>query len=333
MGRLIVIVLIAAGIWMGYWAFGSTALERSLSAWIDDRRAAGWVADVGDLDVAGFPNRFDTTLTDVQFADPSTGVAWSAPFLQLLALSYRPNQVIAVLPPEHRLSTPVQTIDITSDSTQGSIYLGAATNLPLDRSTIISDNLRLTSSLDWEVSLDQARFATEPIPVRENAHRIGAELKAVDLPRALDRALNPTGVLPETVETLRLDTEIGFTAPWDRFAIEHARPQITDIDIGDLSLNWGDVIFQAAGELTVDSEGRAEGQIDIRAVEWRRLLDMAISTGVLDRSLRNTVENGLNLLAGLSGNPDTIDAPLTFRGDVITIGPIPIGPAPRFVIR
>ncbi len=84
MGRLIVIVLVLAGLWMGYWAVGSTTLERQLSSWIDARRAEGWAADVGALEVRGFPNRFDTILTDVQFADPATGVAWQAPFLQLL---------------------------------------------------------------------------------------------------------------------------------------------------------------------------------------------------------------------------------------------------------
>src|SRR6056297_3671249 len=129
MGRLIIFVLVAAALWMGYWVIGATALERGLSGWIEQRRDEGWVADVAELDVAGFPNRFDTTLTDVAFADPGTGVAWQAPFLQLLALSYRPNQVIAVLPPEHRLSTPLQNIDITSDLTRGSIFLGASTSL------------------------------------------------------------------------------------------------------------------------------------------------------------------------------------------------------------
>lgn len=333
MGRLIIFILVAAGLWMGYWAIGSTALDRALTGWIEQRRAEGWVADVSELEVSGFPNRFDTTLTDVQFADPGTGVAWQAPFLQLLALSYRPNQVIAVLPPEHRLSTPLQTIEITSDQSRGSIFLGASTSLPLERSVIISDNLGFASTLGWDVNIDQARFATDEVPVRENAHRVGAEVTGLRLPRDLARVLNPGNVLPERVETLRFDAEIGFTAPWDRRAIEVARPQITDIDLADLSMTWGDVLFQATGTLTVDSIGRPNGTIDVRAVEWRRILDMAVSTGVLPPSLVPTLERGLGLLAGLSGRPDTIDTPLTFRDGVISIGPIPIGPAPRIIIR
>ena len=333
MGRLIIFVLVAAGLWMGYWAIGATALERGLNAWIDQRRTEGWVADVSDLDVAGFPNRFDTTLTEVAFADPATGVAWQAPFLQLLALSYRPNQVIAVLPPEHRLSTPLQTIAISSEQTRGSIFLAASTSLPLERSTIISEALDLSSTLGWRMDLTELRLATDQIPVRANAHRIGAEVKGLRLPDALDATLNPGGLLPERIETLRLDAEVGFTDPWDRRAIEVARPQITDIGLTDLSLNWGDVTFQATGSLTVDEAGRPDGQIDIRAVNWRRILDMAVASGVLTPDLAPTIERGLGLVAGLSGRPDTIDAPLTFRNGALSVGPIPLGPAPRIIIR
>ena len=56
MGRLIIFILVAAGLWMGYWAFGSISLERALKAWLDDRRAEGWVAEVESIDVSGFPN-------------------------------------------------------------------------------------------------------------------------------------------------------------------------------------------------------------------------------------------------------------------------------------
>ncbi|MXQ08491.1 DUF2125 domain-containing protein [Alphaproteobacteria bacterium GH1-50] len=333
MRRLLVVILAAAGLWMGYWAVGSIALERALNGWVEARRDEGWAADLGGLDVRGFPNRFDTILTDVAVADPETGVAWRAEFLQLLALAYRPTEVIAVLPPTHRLSTPLQGIEFTSDRTRGSIYLGASTQLPLDRSTVVAENLSLSSTLGWQADLDEARFATASVPVRENAHRVGAEITGLRLPEALDRALDPVDILPDRIARLRLDAEMGFTAPWDRRAIEVARPQITDIDLADLSLNWGDVLFEAAGTLSVDEAGIPEGRIDLRAVEWRRLLDMAVSTGIVDPALKDTFERGLGILAALSGRPDTIDAPLTFRGGLMAIGPVPIGPAPRIVIR
>ena len=333
MGRLIVFILVASLLWMGWWAFGSTALERTLSAWIDDRRAEGWAADVSDVSVAGFPNRFDTTLTEVRLTDPETGLAWQAPFLQLLALAYRPNQVIAVLPETHVLSTPFQTMSFSSDRTRGSIFLGASADLPLDRSTFIAENLRVSSTLGWEASLAEVRFATEPVPARKDAHRIGAEITSFDPSEEVRAALDPAGLLPSEIELFRLDMDMGFDAPWDRRAIEVARPQPTDLDLNELWAEWGTVTFRAAGELTIDENGVAEGEIDIRAVEWRRILDMAVSSGLLSDSFRPAIESALELVAGLSGQPDTLDAPLSFQQGFVSFGPIPLGPAPRFVIR
>ena len=71
----------------------------------------------------------------------------------------------------------------------------------------------------------------------------------------------------------------------------------------------------------------------MKAVEWRRLLEMAVATGLVAEPLAPTFERGLALLAALSGPPDTIDAPLTFARGQISLGPIPLGPAPKLIIR
>ncbi len=333
MVRLIVVILSVALIWMLWWAFGSTALDRSLTTWIDARRAEGWAADVKDINVKGFPNRFDTTLTEVRLADPDTGVAWTAPFLQILALAYKPHQVIAVLPSEHSLSTPVQTLTISNENARGSIFFEPSPSLPLDRATIVVDSLAIASSLGWNMSLEQGRFATEALPARANAHRIGAEITGLRPTNEAKTLLDPGNLLPGRIERLRIDAAVGFTAPWDRTAIEVARPQITDIDLGELSAVWGTVTFRAAGELTVDDTGLPSGEITVKAVEWRRLLDMAVATGLVAEPLAPAFERGLGLLAALSGPPDTIDAPLTFARGQVSLGLIPLGPAPRLIIR
>ncbi len=333
MVRLIVVILSVALIWMLWWAFGAAALDRSLTAWVDARRAEGWAADVENIEVKGFPNRFDTTLTAVQLADPDTGVAWTAPFLQLLALAYKPHQVIAVLPNEHRLSTPLQTLTISNERARGSIFFAPSPSLPLDRSTIVVDGLSVVSSLGWDMALEQGRFATEAVPARANAHRIGAEINVLRPSAGMRNILDPGGILPERVERLRIDAEVEFTGPWDRSAIDVARPQIMEIDLADLSAVWGTVTFRAAGQLTVDDTGMPSGEITVRAVEWRRLLEIAVSTGLVAEPLAPTIEGALELLAALSGPPDTIEAPLTFARGNVLLGPISLGPAPRLILR
>ena len=101
---------------------------------------------------------------------------------------------------------------------------------------MVAENLALASTLGWQADLTEARFATATVPVRDNAHRVGAEITGLRLPEALDRALDPAGILPARIARLRLDAEMGFTAPWDRRAIEVARPPLTVLDLADLSL-------------------------------------------------------------------------------------------------
>lgn len=330
MTRLIVVLLVGALAWMTWWALGKGAYEQGLSAWIDQRRADGWVADVGELSTAGFPNRFDTTLTDLRLADPETGVAWSAPMLQFLSLAYKPHQVIAVVEGPHRFSTPLGGIDITHEDARASLFLKPETALGLDQAILILTDLALDADAGWTTAIASGRFAAESVAAATNSYRIGADVEGLEPSRPLRRMLDPAGVLPDTVEALRLDATLAFDRPWDRFAIEDARPQPTRIDLADLSATWGTATFRAAGEVDVDEEGYPTGEVTIRAVDWRKILDMAVASGVLPESAAPSVERGLELM---SGPRDTIDARIGFGGGLMRLGIIPIGPAPRIVIR
>ena len=68
MKRLLVVILVAAGLWAGYWWIGASGVKSGFAAWLDARRAEGWVADSAAITVQGFPNRFDTTFTDIRLA-------------------------------------------------------------------------------------------------------------------------------------------------------------------------------------------------------------------------------------------------------------------------
>ena len=333
MRRLLVVVVVAALAWGGYWFVGARAVETGLSAWIDQRRAEGWAADYVALDTRGFPNRFDTTITDLQLADPQTGVAWSARFFQILAMSYTPNHVIAVWPDEQTISTPLQNIALSNDRMIASVVLHPGTSLELNRSVLELENFRLTSSLGWLASLDKGQLSTRPAVGKPDAYEIDFDAVGVRPSRDLLDALNPTGTLPDVFEHLSIRTSVAFDAPWNRFAIEDRRPQITKLDLTILQANWGQMDLNAAGELEVDTLGIPTGRITVRAKNWREMLQLAVASGAVAESIAPTIERALELLAGMSGNPKTLDAPLSFVNGRMSFGPIPLGPAPRLVIR
>jgi hypothetical protein len=330
MTRLTIIVLLGALAWMIWWATGQIAYEKALTAWVEDRRDDGWAADIATLETVGFPSRFDTTVTGINLADPETGIAWSAPEVQFLSLAYKPHEVIAVVPGPHRFSTPYETLEIAHEDARASLFLGPSASLPLESARLVVKKLDLASTLGWTATLAEGRLAAERVAVTDNAYRIGAELLGLVPAEPVRAMLDPAGLLPETVETLHLDARVAFDAPWDRTAIEQRRPQPRRIELTDFSARWGEVLFRAAGEVRIDEQGFPEGSVTVRAEEWRKLLDMAVASGLLPEALRPSVETGLGLL---SGGTDKIDAPLEFADGQVRLGLLPLGPAPRLVLR
>ena len=330
MRALVIVVLLAAIGWCGYWVVGARALDRAVERWLSERRAEGWLAEAADMRVRGFPNRFDLALVELDLADPETGLAWSAPFFQILALSYRPNHVIAVWPPEQTFASPDERVSVASDEMRGSLVL-EGTNLALDRATFVADAVRLASDSGWQTALSQARLA-----VRRTAattYDIGAETLGLVPGGAIQTRLDPADAFPDELQLLRLDATVAFDAPWDLGAIEDARPQPVRIAIDELTARWGEMDLRVSGALDIGPGGVPEGRITVEAENWREMLEIAIAAGAVSEAIAPTIERALGVLAGMSGNGETLDAPLDFGGGRITFGPVPLGPAPRLILR
>ena len=324
--RLVAVLVVAALLWMCWWFIGHSAYQRSLASWMEQRRHDGWVAEFSDITTRGFPNRFDTTMSDLTLADPGTGIAWSAPFVQFLSLAYRPHEVIAVLPDKHVISTPLEAIQVNHDSARASIYFRPSTDLALERARLVLKEPRIRSSRGWTVSSTEWRFAVETLPVRENTYRLGMELLEISLPNLLGRALKSSQALPDQVDVVRADAEFGLDAPMDKRLFERTHLGINRLNLTDLSLQWGDFAFSATGDLTVSGDGVPDGEIMLRAARWRTILDLAEAAGLFEPALRDVLETALELM---NGHEDVLELPLVFSGGQVSLGVVPLGKAPR----
>ncbi len=331
MARLLVsVVTIAVLGWFGYWWVGSNAQETALKTWLADRANAGWVADYNTLEVRGFPNRFDTVITDLHLADPQQGWAWTAPAFYIHALSYKPNHIIVVWPENQKFSTPRETLSLLSENMRASVKFEPNTTLALDRTTIEMDGLTLSSTKGWSSTLKKASFATRQTAGEKFAHDIDFRAQEVTPARLFKNIVDPQNILPAVFEEMHVATTLAFDAPWDRLAIEGRKPLLKRVDFTDVSAKWGELSFQAKGSVTLDDLGYPTGKIRIRAKNWKDMLKLGVNSGRIPADLVGPIETALTFLARMSGNPDTIDAPLSFSGRTMSIGVIPIGPAPRF---
>lgn len=339
MRRLIAIVLVFAALWFGYWFVARAALERGVADAFREARAEGRVAQYQSLGVTGFPNRFDMTLEKVALGLPLEAPApepaqalvqavWQAPQVQLIALSYRPNRMIAVLPGAQRLVLPDQKITLISKQLAGNFNLAADTALSFDSLALIGDGLDITSSEGWAATLKQGRVAANRLPAPAT-YRVGFEALDLTPDTALRARLDPNRDLPAVIDKLHLDGRLTLSAPLDRHMGE-TRPQPQAITLTDARLDWGQTRIVATGTLRRGAGGLAEGQLDVKITHWQPLLQIAEADGAIEPARLATWRKALQALARGSGQADTVALPLVFGGGQVSLGFLPLGPAPRF---
>ena len=329
--RLTILIVVAVVAYSAYWGWGAWTFKREYTTWFEDRAEEGWQAEYSALSLRGYPNRFDATWENVALADPDTGLAWQAPFFQLLMLSYQPNHVIAILPNTHTLSTPEGRIEIANDSLQASVVTTPSAGLELDRANLVAQTMTLRDRDDGVTALASLRAGIERLDGTEATYRIGGEADGLALSAPLMKRMGKS--LPEAFETVRLRMEVAFDQPWGLSALEDQRPQPRAIDLDVAEVAWGPMQLRIAGKVDIDARGVPKGEVSIQARNWRDMVALAEATGALAPSVAQGLMEGLKLLAAMSGNDETIDVDLRLANGQTFLGIFPIGPAPRLTLR
>ena len=244
------------------------------------------------------------------------------------SLTYKPWHIIAALPPEQQFQTPGQAITLTSSRLQASLSVEPGTALSLNRVVLVGESLAARSSTGWRIEAASARIATRQALAAANAHEIGLEVTGLVPDPALMVALAGRSDLPAQIDIARFDAIARFTAPLDRFVGE-TRPTLAALDLHDGLIRWGDLVLSADGKLTVGPDGFLAGRIDLRLENWRKAVLPAVALGLITPQVAPTIERAMELLAGQSPNPEVLELPLTFAAGLISLGPLPLGPAPR----
>lgn len=305
MRALVFATAVLAVLYGGYWFVGSSQVEARTRGALAELEARGWDISYSDLGIRGFPSRFDTTLTDISMRSPSGDLVWESPFVQLLALSYRPNRVILVWPPEQRFRWQGQDVSLVADGLRASAGVGLALDLPLESATVESGPMELTADAGGTLSLECLIAA-----IRD----AGPDLASYDV--FLDaQGVEAAGLRPG-LDTARLDAEIELAAPLDRRAA--AVPALRRLDLRELRLALGEVAVTARGELAPDGQGYLTGTLTLSAENWRGLLRLLEEAGLLIHDQRAVLESAL---AELARGEERIEVPVTLsNGQVEALG-------------
>ncbi len=320
-------VFLAAALWSGYWFIGARAQEKIYAELLTESRNQGWTAESQNLGVSGFPNRFDTTLTGLNFQDPSGKWGWRAQSFQLKALSYQPNHIIMAWPGEQILETPEGRFTLIADLLRASLVLTPSANLPLLRFQIEGEEIALDSTRHGPAKiggLNAALFQNETVATQ---YRLGVELSDITPPRSLTTRLGGRQIFTEAIERLTFSARLEFDRELDRTAFESGQPpRVTSAEIEPGLLVWGESELAISGELRKGNNGFIEGQLDFDVQNWEPVFDVFKQASNLTPTELLTLKRALDGAAGGGNLVFTVN----FINGESRIGPFTIGPAPVF---
>lgn len=328
---LTIIVAVLAAIYGGYWFYTRGAVEDGIASVLAQAEARGRVEISHDgWSTTGFPSRFDTTFDTLRIEDRATGLAWQAPWFQVFALSYRPNEVIAVWPETQTLVAGGQQVRLTSDRMRASARVRPNTALSFDRATLEVDAPRLRWT-DGQAELAAARLlaAMRSAPDLPNGYDLFFDAQSISLPAPLRARLDPAGDLPPLIGRVRMDAAARLDQPLDRFAGGEAPVGIEGLTLRELSATWGQISLSMIGEVTADAAGVAQGSLTLSITGWREALDMAARAGLVDEGFDVTLANMGEQLDETPQIPETLTVTLVMDQGRARLGPLPLGPAPR----
>ena len=305
---LTILTLLAGFGWSAYWFAGRTALTRGVAAAAEAARREGWAVDWRALSVAGFPNRFDTEIRGlgVRSADGAWGL--DAPGLEVMALSYRPNEVIAVAVPPLTLATPAGPFDLGADDLRASAAFTVGTPPEPVRATVVAEALTVQGA-DL-VATVAAGLAAMREAAGDRAYDVALTLSDVALRQAAPW-------LPETLDAVALDATAVLDAPLSE------GPVLAQLTLRRAEVVWDDAALQLSGDLVVGPGGTPEGTLRVSARNWEALLPLLSRAGMPEAQVAL-------LAAGLAevASEGSAEVPLTLSGGALRFGAIPIAPLP-----
>lgn len=330
MRNLTIFVVALAVLYSGYWFVGSRAVENGARTAIADLQSQGWIVEIEDIATRGYPSRFDTTATNILLASPGDGFSYRAPFLQAFALSYAPNNVIAAFPGDQKLRIGLQTINVGSEGLRASAKVNASTSAELADVTVESGPINISSDFGWETGAAKLISAVRQTPGLEKTYDVFFDLDGLTLVDEISAVLQGKSQLPDTVETVELDLRTTLDKPLDRFAFEAGAkpPRPETIDLRRITAVWGEATIEGRGEISIAADGTPEGRVTLTLTAWDELIGALVAFGAIQPGLAPTVQNMADTLAQ---GQDTLTVPISFQNGFMSVGPLPLGPAPKFL--
>ena len=326
------VVLLACVGWSFWWYTGATAQRAGFEAWLAEQRARGWQAEAAEVEVEGFPTEFRLAASDLALADPANGWAWSAPALWTVSKAWAPTRIAVNWPPEQVLSVPGERAEIRTALMTTLLDVRPGPALELREAAGDVAGLTVDASTGWSAAAESAAVSIAERPADlapPNSYDVRVTATEVRLPEQLVDRIDPTGWVQPSVDRLTVIGHAALAEPIDLTTLEEGRMALRAATLREVGFEWGEMKLVVSGAFEVDEQGYPVGSIEIEAREWREMLRLAVGSGVIDAGTADTITTAIEFVTALTGDGDTLSAPLNLSGGKVRIGPFAVADAPR----
>jgi len=318
------LVLILA--WSAFWAIARAQTQARMDAAVAGLKRAGYEIGWKERDIGGYPFRMDVTLSDVEVREPS-GWALTAPELEgeayLHAITHwiiaAPQGLTFVRPEAGPVTVSGKLIRASLSHFEqrppnfdfegvGLTFRPGAGAQPFSLSAADRVELHLRAGPD-----DQGGVFAE---VDNGKARLAGLFARIAGDRPISIVWNAT-----------LSKMSAFTGRDWPDAVRHWVEAGGEMSVRRAGVTAGDALIGAnSGTLTVGSDGRLRGVLDVTLRQAPRALGAMGESGVLPKE---TADAAAAVARAREGADEAARAEINFQAGRATLGPVAIGPAPK----
>lgn len=326
-------LLILAAAYGFWWRFSAGVLKDTLNAFRLNGAGNGVEASWDAMSLSGFPLRLRATLENPRYANNEARFSWKATGLSIETLPWSVSQFTLMAHGRQHVELG-PSLTVSGEAKESGVSLSF-------------DDRGLPKQLDVAAQGADATVRGlngEAVGIKGDilaAHwRMDPDDTDLNDGRDYDVAVNGTVVkltgveLPFGPEIHDLRLEVTLRGVPALQGIDGAMDLVSwrllgaPLTVRRLTFVSGGVDIQGAGELTTGPDGTLEGQLNLTIGGLDKIVNMLSARGAIPPEARSTLFVTSTMLSATGAK---VPMPLAFKGGKTFLGPVLIGPAPRFV--
>jgi hypothetical protein len=316
---VVVLLVVAAGVYTGYWFLTANRLLAGLDKWAADRRAQGYELGWKQESVGGFPFAFRIVLADASLARGNSYHV-AVPEIAGTASPWDLTRWHFAAPRGGSGATQGLDATITAQSLTGDVVLGA------DASNLTVSVLRLAGAgaAAGELAADVSLPRQAPRNHLDRGLTASVRIYHLTLPK-------PVKALGDTIVVFQADFRVmGGLPPGDwRDALAAWRDNGGTVELDRGELEWGALRLETSGTFALDGDMQPDAALTASIVDHAALVDAAVAAGIMPKKNATLVKLVLDLLAKRGADRQTrLTAPITVQNGKLSIGRAEIGKVP-----